>query len=61
MIWTRKRLREVIAGFEMENEELQEHLIDVHEALDAAHSEVEHLRNENKVIIGLLFKALKND
>ena len=54
MISTRKRLREVIAGFEMENLELQT-------ALDMRENELMHLRAENKKLIGLLFQMTKND
>lgn len=54
MIWTRKKLREVIAGFELENVELQA-------ALDCRENELMHLRAENKKLIGLLFQVTKND
>lgn len=54
MIWTRKRLREVIAGFELENAELQT-------AVDCLENEQAHLRAENKKLIGLLFQMTKND
>ena len=54
MMWTRKRLREVIAGFEMENIELQT-------AFDCTENELKHLRAENKKLIGLLFQVLKSD
>jgi hypothetical protein len=54
MMWTRKRLREVIAGFEMENIELQT-------ALDCTENELKHLRAENKKLIGLLFQVTNCD
>jgi hypothetical protein len=54
MIWTRKRLREVIQGYEYEVIELQT-------ALDCRENELIHLRAENKKLIGLLFQVTKND
>lgn len=54
MMWTRKRLRDVIAGFEAENIELQT-------ALDCTENELKHLRAENKKLIGLLFQITKSD
>lgn len=54
MIWTCKKLREVIAGFEIANIELRT-------ALECRENELMHLRAENKKLIGLLFQVTKND
>lgn len=54
MMWTRKNLRDVIQGYEYEN-------IEIRTALECKENEINHLRAENKKLIGLLFQIAKSD
>jgi hypothetical protein len=60
MIWTRKRLREVIAAFEAENADYELQNAELQQIVVCLESEQAHLRAENKKLIGLLFQMTKN-